>query len=112
MNPIERRIQQTCRAAALDLSVRVTTPFSLFDSFGKQCEFLARFEDFGGQNGVLICHADKWVIKNPTAVQQGYFCSGLHPESYETYDRSCWIEAFEEWRWHGPPRARPSWYHE
>lgn len=109
MTLTDRQIQQTCQAAASALDVAITTPFVLVDADGQSHTFIALFEQFGSAKGVLICQSDDWVVKNPIALRHGYYCSGLHPQSYSNYDRGLWIETFEEWGWLGPEWKRPSW---
>jgi hypothetical protein len=109
MTSVEQLIQASCQTAAEDLGVAITSPFVVVDAEGKAHTFLALFKDFGSGKGTLICLADDWLALNPVAVKQGYYCSGLHPASYGRYDRSLWLETFEEWGWRGPKSGRPSW---
>src|SRR5258708_7142672 len=101
MTPSERLIQESCRLAANDLDLPIVSPFVLMGTDGKTLPFIALFERFGSDRGVLICMADDWLAKNSIATELGYFCSGLHPNSYSEYDRRLWIESFEEWGWRG-----------
>ena len=109
MTPTERLIQESCCAAAADLGVAVITPFVLVGGDGRSHVFIALFEQFGNDRGVLVCHADDWLVNNPIAANHGYYCSGLHPDSYSRYDRRIWIDTFEEWGWRGREEGRPPW---
>src|SRR5580692_7982885 len=97
----DRLLQETCNAAAKDLGVDVVAPYTLVDAAGVANDFIALFRCFGSEKGVLICHADDWVMKNGIASHHGYGCSGLHPDSYSQYDRELWIETLGDWGWCG-----------
>jgi hypothetical protein len=109
MTSTEKLLQTVCKVAATDLGVGIVAPFRLFDSSGVACDFIALFPDFGSEQGVLVCHADDWVTTNMVASIQGYYCSGLYPDSYGRYDRSLWIETFNDWGWSGHKDDRPAW---
>jgi hypothetical protein len=105
----EQLIRDACVAASADLGVRVITLFSLANDGRPPVEFIALFPDFGGPKGTVVCHFRDWPSKNPVALQHGYYCSGLHPDSYSGYDRRMFVEALVEWGWHGPGSERPEW---
>ena len=72
--------------------------------------FLALFPEFGGPNGTAVCHFRNWPAKHAVAAAHGYYCSGLHPDSYARYDREQFVDAFSEWGWRGAASQRPEWY--
>jgi hypothetical protein len=109
MSPNERLIQQTCQTASADLGVEITTPFPLSDAHGNEHVFIALFHKVGSEKGTLVCEAQDWLHQNETATRAGYYCSGLHPDSYTAYDRRLWIETFCEWGWFGPEWQQPPW---
>lgn len=102
-------IQQSCQAAAEALGVGITAPFVLVDADGVEYDFIALFKQVGSEKGTLVCQADDWLHKNQVAVRNGYYCSGLHPDSYCKFDRTLWLETFRDWGWHGPKWERPPW---
>src|ERR1700722_6750727 len=99
-------IRQTCQAAAAALGVGITAPFVVVDTDGVEHDFIALFKKVGSENGTLVCQADDWLHKNQVAVRNGYFCSGLHPDSYCKFDRDLWLETFRDWGWNGPKWER------
>jgi len=109
MTDNERLIQENCLVAAKDLGITIVSPFTLHDANGNAHLFIAHFPGFGSAKGTLICHADDWMVKEPIARQQGYYCSGLHPDSYSSYDRALWIETLDDWAWRGSEELRPTW---
>jgi hypothetical protein len=109
MSPEDRSIQDACLAAAADLGVRVVSPFTLSVNGDSPVDFIALFPDFGGPKGTVVCQFRDWMAKNAIASACGYYCSGLHPDSYMRYDRDEFGNAFEEWGWHGNPSERPHW---
>lgn len=102
-------IQESCQAAAAALGVGITSPFVLVDADGVEHNFIALFKRVGSEKGTLVCQADEWVHKNQVAVRSGYYCSGLHPDSYSKFDRALWLETLRDWGWHGPNWERPPW---
>jgi hypothetical protein len=109
MTSTDRLLQETCDTAAKDLGVDAVWPYTLVDASGVAHDFIALFRCFGSEKGVLICHADDWLTKNGIAASHGYYCSGLHPDSYGRYDRGLWIETFDDWGWRGQRNDRPEW---
>jgi hypothetical protein len=109
MTSTDRLLQETCSAAAKDLGVDAISAFTLVDEGGAAHYFITLFPCFGGEKGTLICHADDWLKKNGIAATHGYYCSGLHPDSYSRYDRELWIETFNDWGWRGRREDRPAW---
>jgi hypothetical protein len=122
MTITDQLLRDTCNAAAKDLGVDVAAPYTLVDVAGNVHTFIAYFPEFGNEKGTLICRADEWTSLNRIASDHGYYCSGLHPDSYSRYycsglhpdsysryDRGLWIETFDEWGWQGPRENRPVW---
>jgi len=109
MTPNERLLQQACNSAALALGVKIKTPFVVADADGNEHSFIALFEQVGTEKGTLVCEARDWMSKNQLAAKEGYYCSGLHADSYGKYDRNLWIETFRDWGWCGPKWLRPPW---
>src|SRR5437764_11114210 len=107
MNPDELLIRDACVTAATDLGVRIVTPFSLVGDDGSPVEFIALFPDFGSPHGTAVCHFRDWPAKNPVATARGYYCSGLHPDSYARYDREQFVDAFLDWGWQDSASGRP-----
>ncbi len=79
------------------------------DSSGLPVEFIALFPDFGGAKGTVVCHFREMGTKRGVADKHGYYCSGLHPDSYATYQREHFVDAFDDWGWHGSSSERPEW---
>src|SRR4051812_30013924 len=102
MTSNELLLQETCHAAALALGVKIRFPFVIADANGNEHVFVALFEQLGTEKGTVVCDAQDWLTKNQIAMREGYYCSGLHPDSYGNYDRRLWIETFRDWDWCGP----------
>jgi hypothetical protein len=105
-------MRDACRVAAADLGVRIVTPFSVAGEDGAPVEFIALFPDFGGAKGTAVCHFRDWPAKHVIAAANGYYCSGLHPDSYSRYDREQFVDAFTEWGWLHGTSSPPAWYRE
>jgi len=103
------RCIEAWRAAAIDLGIEVTAPFSLRDSHGDQIEFIAHVRDFGSRRGTLI-----WMMPEPmptARLSHGvfHFISAVSPAMFGEYDRERFIEAREAWGWEGRGEP-PNWY--
>jgi hypothetical protein len=109
MSPEERLIREACLAASAELGVRIVTPIQLADADGSPVEFIALFPDFGSPDGTVVCHFRDWPKKQAVANRHGVYCAGLHPDSYSSYDRRHFVDAFEEWGWQGSAFERPNW---
>jgi hypothetical protein len=109
MSTDEQLIRDACEIAAAQLGVRIVTPFTLPGEGGRPVEFIALFPDFGSPKGTTVCHFRDWPAKNAAAIAQGYYCSGLHPDSYARYDREQFVDAFREWGWQGSTSGAPEW---
>jgi hypothetical protein len=97
------------RAAANDLGIEVTAPFSIRDHGGDELEFIAHIRDFGSRRGTLV-----WMMPEPLPAARlphgvFYFISALNPDVFSEYDRHRFVEALEGWGWaaRGEP---PEWY--
>jgi hypothetical protein len=112
MSSEEQMIREACLAAAVELGVRVVAPFNLQADEHSPVEFIALFPDFGSPNGTAVCHFRDWPRKNPVAASNGFYCSGLHPDSYLKYKREQFIDAFIDWGWQGRITERPAWLNE
>lgn len=104
MDAEERLITAACLNASIDLGVRIVTPFRL-----ESVPFIALYPDFGGPKGTAVCHFRDWQAKQAIASALGFFCSGLHPDSYSVYGRDRFVETFGDWGWQGTPEERPEW---
>jgi hypothetical protein len=102
-------IRDACLTAAAELGVRVVAPFRLLEGGGEAVEFIAHFPDFGGPKGMLVCHFKDWPAKQLVAKLYGFYCSGLHPDSYSRYDRETFVDGFKEWAWTGNAADEPDW---
>ena len=102
-------IENSCLAAAEDLGIRIVAPFEISDG-DDDVSFIAFFPDFGSRKGALVCHIDEWLALYKIAHRLGYFCSGLHPDSYRIYDRERFIETLIDWHWLGEPTLEPRWF--
>ena len=109
MDPDEQLLRDSCLAACAELGVRIITPFKLEGIDGSSVEFVALFPDFGSAKGTVVCHFRDWPAKQAVANRHGFFCSGLHPDSYNKYNREHFVDAFEEWGWQGNSSERPNW---
>jgi hypothetical protein len=91
--------------------IRLLCPVGLYLSIrtALSISLIALFKQVGSEKGTLVCQADDWLHKNQVAVSNGYYCSGLHPDSYGKFDRARWLETFRDWGWHGPKWERPPW---
>jgi hypothetical protein len=112
MTPEDRLILEACVVAATKLGVRIVTPFSLAGEEGRAVEFIALFPEFGTPAGTVVCNFQDWPAKQQLARRNGYYCSGLHPDSYSQYSRQKFVEAFVEWGWQGRGEDRPDWCHD
>jgi len=97
------------RAAAADLGIRVTVPFTLTDRHGVAIEFTALVHNFGTRGGTLV-----WTMPDaldamrlPTGVP--YFVSMLNAAVYGEYDRTRFVATLEAWGWTGAG-SPPPWY--
>jgi hypothetical protein len=98
-------------AAASDLRIRFTCPF-VFEARGRTYVCTGLLRDFGGQKGTLICSRDDAVADDvfEVADAMGFYASGLHAATYETYERDTFIRTLNDWGWFGVPENAPSWF--
>ena len=103
-------IAESWLKAAADLDIIVVAPF-LFRLKVGEYPFIALIEGFGSSKGTLICLPDEWddLGYAEIAEGEGYFCSGLYPESYSEYERKRFIDTLEDWGWFGPETEKPLW---
>src|SRR5262245_4785768 len=94
MDADDELIRNACMTAADDLGVRIVSPFRLIEVQDVPVDFIALFPDFGSQRGTAVCLSREWTTKNVVAGKFGFYCSGLHPNSYSQYDREHFIDAF------------------
>ena len=106
----ESKIAQSWLLAAAELHITVITPYVL-DFDDEKYEFIALIKDFGCPSGTLICLPDSWDDLGYADIAElnGFYCSGLYPESYMQYERNHFIEALEDWGYFGDEIKRPVW---
>jgi len=103
------RLIEAWRAAAIDLDIGVTAPFTLEDRHGAALEFIAHVRDFGRWSGTLV-----WMMPEPLPAGRlpfnvPYLVSALNPNLYTEYDRARFVETLESWGWAGRVDP-PDWY--
>jgi hypothetical protein len=91
------------------LGVRIVAPFRLSGRAGKRVTFVALFPDFSNPRGIAVCTLDDWETHSLIAAACDYGCSAMNVASYAPYERSRFIESFEEWGWQGSAARRPRW---
>jgi phosphoglycolate phosphatase-like HAD superfamily hydrolase len=94
-------------AAAKDLGIRVTAPFTIDVDSGEPRIYEALVQDFGGPNGTVVGVVGDSLHDCRQA--KGFYCSNLAP-SYRNYQRQHFIDTLNDWGWFGPPERRPAWY--
>jgi hypothetical protein len=94
-------------AAAKDLGVRVTAPFTLSTPSGEET-FEALIHDFGGPKGTVTGRVALRDARN-SRTECGYYASNLS-DSYRRYDRSLFIATLDDWKWYGSQGQKPFWY--
>ncbi len=101
------------KAAAADLGIRFVCPFVL-ESGGTRYVCTGLLPDFGGSKGTLVCSRFDPIPDDVNvydiADNEGYYTSGLNPRTYETYERSRFVETLDDWGWFGAGTAVPSWF--
>jgi hypothetical protein len=97
-------------AAAEDLGVKVTAPFTLVTSSGDRETFEALVHNFGGPKGTVtgrVVGSQGDPVKSRS--ESGYYASNLG-DAYRHYDRSLFIATLDDWKWFGKDEDRPAWY--
>ena len=94
--------------AEKDLGISVQTPFILKEhSDSVFADILV--EEFGSKKGTVILTIDDMNDFN-IPEKYGYYCSALHPSSYNKYDRESFIETLNDWGYYGDDSNKPDWY--
>jgi hypothetical protein len=97
-------------AAAEDLGVEITAPFTFITSSGDRETFEALVHDFGWPKGTVtgrVIGSQSDPVKSRS--QSGYYASNL-ADSYRHYDRALFIATLDDWKWFGKAKDRPAWY--
>lgn len=96
------------QTAAADLGIKVTAPFQIGDSDLTCAAWIA---GFGAAPGTLaaVLGAQNQGIR-AFADSQGMSFSELSSATYSRYDRAAFVEALDDWGWHGDPTEAPDWY--
>jgi hypothetical protein len=97
------------RQAADDLQIKIQSPFVLTTADNRTIKYDLLIEHFGSKLGTLILSTDDMTEFN-TAEEFGYYCSGLNPDSYSTYDRTNFIDTLDDWGYYGDKSNKPNWY--
>ena len=99
------------RAAANDLGIRVTAPFSLPPSAEHEgAAFIALVHEYGSPAGTLVATvAEELAPLERVSKPLGYFVSLLNPDSYGRYDRQLFMDTLNDWGYFGPD-VPPGWY--
>ncbi len=110
MTPDELHIADAWLDAADDLGISVISPFVPKDNNGEEYSFIALVKEVGSPKGTLICLPEQWddFGYDVIAEEQGYYCSGLYPQSYSKYDKELFIETLNDWGWFGEKAKRTS----
>lgn len=96
------------REAAACLAIRVLAPHSFTLPDGRTVDVEAFLPDFGDPSGAIaVALADH--ERGRLAELAGCFVSRL-AATYCVFDRELFRETLDDWGWHGPSDARPTWY--
>jgi hypothetical protein len=106
---MDERISKAWRRAAIDLGIRVVTPFEMVSESGVSELFEAHILDFGGPKGTVVGNQDGDFGQNELRSRMGYYASNLHA-SYRTYTKQFFIDTLNDWKWFGEPGREPEWY--
>jgi hypothetical protein len=108
-NNIDNDVLKAWREAAIDLGLKIHSPFILKIDTGEELEYGMLIENFAGDQGVLVLtEFEKMDDDEPE--MYGYCSSALAPEYYEKYDRESFIETLTEWGYYGAVEDKPNWY--
>ncbi len=107
---VDTEVVKAWLAAAEDLGLRVTAPFTLMTESGNTEIFEALIHDFGGPKGTVTGRVTGHG-GDPTKSRSeaGYYCSNLS-DSYRRYDRALFVATLDDWKWFGKNEDRPPWY--
>ena len=105
------RIVEAWRAAARDLSIDITAPFSLTVD-GRVHEYLALVHHFGGGRGIVVAALPWDRAQYEDAESEDYPCSFVNVRRYSKYERAFFVETLAEWGYTGPAERRPAWLKE
>lgn len=95
--------------AAKDLIIKIESPFLLETHDKRTIKYGLLIKNFGSNLGTLILTID-YMIEADTARENGYYCSGLNPDSYRKYNRAKFIETLTDWGYFGFKKNTPAWY--
>lgn len=109
---LDQQLIGAWRVAAEDLGIEVVAPFVLQVN-GGELRCVALLKSFGHTNGMLVrrggvaeWHEARELLDQ--AVDLGY--AFTHLDWGPDYDRWSFIDALNDWGWHGDPDAVPDWY--
>jgi hypothetical protein len=108
-NNIDNDVLKAWREAAIDLGLKIHSPFTLKIDTGEELEYGLLIENFGGDRGILVLtEFEKMDDDEPE--QYGYYSSALSPYHYGKYNRENFIETLIDWGYYGDIENKPSWY--
>ena len=93
--------REVCRA----LGITFVAPFSIEPGL----EFACLLPEFGSPKGMLI-DASRNAVAFKTAIERGYGCSSMLPETRLAVQPHNYVECLRDWGWADASRPPPSWY--
>ena len=107
----ELAIAAAWKVAGEELGIRVISPYELQTTDGGTYSFIGLVEGFGSSKGTLLSLPHQWDDLGfaDVAEENGYYCSGLYPQSYIQFDRESFIDTLNDWGWFSVDESRPFW---
>jgi hypothetical protein len=103
------RVINAWREAAVDLKIKIQSPFILTTSDGREFKYELLIENFGSDLGTLMCSTQS-NIDIKTQKEYGYYCSLVYPDAYSVYERELFIDTLNDWGYFGEDTQKPVWY--
>ncbi len=104
-----QRVILAWRQAAVDLNIKIQSPFFLTTSDNRTIKIDLLIENFGNKLGTIILSTEGMSYFR-IAEQSGYYCSALNPDRYSIYDLEHFIATLNDWGYFGDPLHKPHWY--
>ena len=94
--------------AALDLKIRIRSPFYLTTSNGDELKFSLLIEQFGNELGTIVFSIDD-KTGYLRANEFGFYCSCISLD-YSNYNRKIFVDTLNDWGYFGKDSDKPDWY--
>jgi arsenate reductase len=109
--PMLTRMQEQLSKACRELGLHIDLDFELSLASGRRLVALARIQELGAPNGMLILSSvDPIAHASDEITEAGYGYSVLsQPRSSEGYSSQGCIDMFSDWGWSGNANRRPAW---